>query len=144
MGLFIYFPFLSEGTVRIHYPRVQPVLTAVTLKCFFKAVFHRNTSIHQASVNEKRKWIIALSFRNLCTVGVMALFVSDLFEWLHYISHRVLWRRVKVQHRRASVSSPSKVGSLYQAFHHRCILTNGNTSSTLLYLISPWWQTVNH
>lgn len=24
--------------------------------------------------------------------------------------------------------------------HH----TNGNTFGTLLYLVSPWWQTVNH
>lgn len=85
-------PFLSEvseGTVRIHYPRVQPVLTAVTLKCFFKAVFHRNTSIHEASVNEKRKWIIALSFRNLCTVGVMALFLFQICLSDYIISHTV-------------------------------------------------------
>lgn len=45
---------------------------------------------------------------------------------------------------RARPSSPTKVGSVYQAFHCGCIFTNGNTSDTLLYLISPWWQTVNH
>lgn len=144
--------FLSKGTIRMKdlfcsIP-LQLVITAATLKCFFLKVLKLFMAYRSklftlwAPVNEKRRWIIALrlSFRKSADCErVMAFsFVSDLFEWLHYISHSVLWCRVKVQHRR------SKVGSAYQAFYHRCILTNGNTFGTLLYLISPWWQTVNH
>lgn len=76
----------------------------VSLKVFFSCL-HPKLFIHWASVNEKKRSFIALklSFRNPCSVRVMDFpFVSDLFVWLHYISHSILWCRVKVQHRQAS------------------------------------------
>lgn len=121
-----------------------PWLRNVSLKLILLELLCSGLNCALSLCKWKEKVTYCVQPLEIQTEGVMAFsFVSDLFEWLHYISLCVLWCRVKVQHSRAVVSQ-SKVGSMYQAFHHRCILTNGNTSDTLLYLISPWWQTVNH
>lgn len=148
---------LSWGTIRGIFALLYPdstsslllwlwVVSLIVLLVVYSA--QSCSSTEPCWMEKNRRWIIALasSFRNAQAARVMTpSFVSDLFEWLHYISQCPFdagsWYSTD---KSVVFASPRKVGSAYQAFHHKCILTNGNTSGTLLYLISPWWQTVNH
>lgn len=101
--------------------------------------------LHGAS---KWKWIAVLpdwasEIRRRQKWWISPLFQIYLSEFIIF-SPGILSCRVKAQHKRFLLSSPTKVGSVYQAFHYQCIFTNGHTFGTLLHFVSRWCQTVNH
>lgn len=119
--------------VRGFYFPVQSITTAVTLKGFSKG-FQRSLTLCLvflccASVMEVKYCTQNELFKS-SDCEVMA-FVSDLFQWIYYISHA----SIHAGSNDSKKASATEVGFLYQTFHHRCFLTNGSTVPLAHYCI---------
>lgn len=132
------------------------LVTAVILQCFSKTswvvddCFLLKLFLQRAAGKEKWKVNYSTLYELLkkkkkshCKVMDFS-FVSDPFEQIHSVCHGVRSCRVKVQRKRIFLPSPTKVDLRASCFSLQIHLTNGNTFGTVLYLVSPWRQTVNH
>lgn len=130
------FPFSSQ--VQPHYHGLhfcfpfECVITSVILTC---------STDRLSYIIRKGRWIIALrhSFWILQTAEAGAVsFVSAVFEWSHEISHSIL-----------SHSQSKRSHFFLQLKCSGCISVFSSDASSLmepplLYLVSPWRQTLNH